>query len=106
MEEMKKLERLFQGGKISRRQFIAQASALGLAAAISPALLATPSRADATQPKKGGALRMGLGHGSTTDSLDPATQNNAMTGTLFLSLGNSLVEINADGDAVPEIAES
>jgi len=106
METMNKLERLFKQRKISRRQFIAQASALGLAGAISPALLTGRSHAATPQPQKGGVLRMGLGHGSTTDSLDPATQSNAMTGVLFLSLGNSLVEINPEGDAVPEIAES
>ncbi len=30
-------------------------------------------------PKKGGTFKMGIGHGSTTDSLDPATWENAFT---------------------------
>ncbi len=106
MQTITILEQLFKERKISRRQFISQVSALGLAAAISPALLAKSSHAGTLQPKKGGVLRMGVGHGSTTDTLDPATQSNAMTGALYLSLSNSLVEIGPNGDTVPEIAES
>lgn len=106
MSKQKNLERLLKDGKISRREFIARASALGLTAAISPMLFSIPGKANAATPKKGGVLRMGLGHGSTTDSLDPATQNNAMAGVMFLSLGNSLVEISPDGAATPELAEN
>ena len=106
MDGTRNLEELFQKGMISRRQFIAQASALGLAAAVSPALLASDSRAASQAPKKGGVLRMGVGHGNTTDTLDPATQDNAMSGVLYLSLSNCLVEIDPDGAAVPELAES
>ena len=54
MSKLKDLELLFAQGKISRREFMAQVSALGLAAAVSPALLATP--AQAATPKKGGLI--------------------------------------------------
>jgi hypothetical protein len=39
MSALKQLEGMLLKGKISRRQFLTQVSALGLAAAVSPALL-------------------------------------------------------------------
>ncbi len=57
MSELSKLTELFNQNKISRRQFITQVSALGLAAAVSPALLAGTARA--AVPKKGGRFANG-----------------------------------------------
>jgi len=54
MLKLKELEKLFTEGKITRREFMARVSALGLAAAVSPALLA--STAEAAKPKKGGRV--------------------------------------------------
>jgi peptide/nickel transport system substrate-binding protein len=42
MSKLKKLEKMLSHGKISRREFLARVSALGLAAAISPAVLPNP----------------------------------------------------------------
>ncbi len=39
MSELSKLTKLFNQNKISRRQFVAGVSALGLAVAVSPAML-------------------------------------------------------------------
>ena len=39
MSKLKELERLLTNGKITRRDFIARVSAIGLMAAVSPALL-------------------------------------------------------------------
>lgn len=104
MSEEKKLEQLLSQGKVTRREFLARASALGLSVALSPALLTLP--AHAATPKKGGILRMGIAHGSTTDSLDPATMANAFSGTLNFGLHNSIAEIDTDGSLKPELAES
>ena len=53
------------------------------------------------EPKKGGTFRMGLGHGATTDSLDPATYPDQFTGTMgWGATGNSLVELNAKGGSI------
>jgi len=104
MSKIQKFEQLLIQGKITRREFLARTSAIGLTAALSPALLTIPARAAAS--KKGGVLRMALAHGGTTDSLDPAVIVNAMTGTLRLSLCNTFVEIGPDGSLVPAIAES
>ncbi len=57
MSQLRLLERLFAKGEISRREFLARASALGLTVAMPPMLLTKP--AYASGPKKGGRLRIG-----------------------------------------------
>ncbi|MBW2408583.1 MAG: twin-arginine translocation signal domain-containing protein, partial [Deltaproteobacteria bacterium] len=49
MSKVKELEKLFTEGKLSRREFMARVSALGLMAAVSPALLS--GKAEAAAPK-------------------------------------------------------
>ena len=105
MSDLKKLERLLSQGWISRRDFMKRASALGLAASVPGAMFgAAPAHATA---KKGGKFRIGLGHGSTTDSLDPASWENAFTQFTFgYGSNNHLTEILPTGDLGPELAES
>jgi peptide/nickel transport system substrate-binding protein len=104
MPDLKQLEHLFARGEITRREFIARVSALGLMAAVSPALLATPVKA--ATPKKGGRLRLGMAGGSTTDSLDPATMTDAMAYNINWQVRNCLVEVDYKGNPSPELAES
>ena len=104
MSIQKELEDLLAKGKISRRDFLARASALGLSVALSPALLTRPTHA--ATPKKGGHLRIGLGHGSTSDSLDPATSADTYMANLLAQIRNNLINIDADGNPIPELAES
>lgn len=105
-DRMLRLEQLLRQKKISRRKFLSLCSAMGLSAALSPAILPNISMASDLKPQKGGVLRMGLSHGSTSDSLDPATQNNAMSGTMYMSMGNTFVELGPNNDLIPAIAES
>jgi len=105
MSRLQKLEQMLSEGKITRREFIAYASAVGLSVAMSPVLLPTKARADA--PKRGGRLRMGLNGGATSDTLDPGIQLAMMPQTLvYGTLANSLVEIDGSGQPQPELAES
>ena len=104
MSTLKELEKLLTQGKITRREFIARVSALGLAAAVSPALLGTP--AQAAGPKRGGRFRLGSAGGSTTDSMVPGTLSHTMPQTVNQCLRNMLVEVDYQGNAVPELAES
>ena len=61
-------------GKISRREFAKRLMGLGLIGSSAGALLSWAEReALAASPKRGGRLRAGIAHGSTTDTLDPAT---------------------------------
>ncbi len=76
MTTLDELQKIFIQGRISRRDFLSRVAALGLTAAISPALFASPARA--ATPKKGGRLRVGATGGATTDSLDPGTLASTM----------------------------
>ena len=69
MSVLEDLERLLTEGKITRREFLQRVSALGLAAAVSPALL--PARAKAATPRKGGTVRMASELHGPDDQMDP-----------------------------------
>ena len=103
MTKLKELERALARGLISRREFGKRMSALGLAAAVPGALIS--GSALAATPKKGGHFRLGLGHGSTSDSLDPATTLDTYMQTVGNGLRNNLTEVNPDNELIPELAE-
>ena len=101
MKQIEKLKNKLNSGRISRREFVRATSMLGLAAT-APAVFSTASAA----PKKGGKFTAGLGHGSTTDSLDPGTyENDFMIGSSFTRF-NFLTEIDKHGNLIGELAES
>ena len=104
MSELSSLTKMLNQNKISRRQFLTQVSALGLAAAVSPALLS--GTAQASVPKKGGRLTMGCTGGSTTDSMDTGTLTSNMNQNLNWQIRNNLVEIDHNFKPIPELAES
>jgi len=104
MPKLKELEILFSQGKITRREFMARVAALGLTAAVSPALL--PASAHGSTPKKGGRLRIGSTGAATSDSLDPATINNMYPLFINYQLRNNLVEVDHNTEPKPELAES
>ena len=104
MKDIGKLEKLFREGKISRRTFLSQVSAIGLMAALSPSLIS--SKAIAATPKRGGRFIQGLATGSTTDSLDCGTFPDNGIVNLNWQLRNNLVEIDYRGEPIPELAES
>ena len=104
MFKLNELEKLFNQGKITRREFLARASALGIGAAMLPTMLSTP--AIAASPKKGGRFRQALASGSTSDTLDPATYMDDYVFSLGWQIRNNLVEIDHKGNVIPELAES
>ncbi len=87
--------------KIDRRQVLQAggASALALGMGLAP----MPARAE---PKQGGDLKVAIGHGSTSDSLDPATYENDSTISMSHQLFNFLTEIAPDNSLAGELAES
>jgi peptide/nickel transport system substrate-binding protein len=104
MEKLKLAEKLVGRGKVSRRQFVQLALAAGFTVTTAQTMFVKAARAE---PKKGGTFRMGVGHGATTDSLDPATYPDQFTGTMgWGATGNSLTEMNAKGEIEPDLAES
>ncbi|MXY35088.1 MAG: twin-arginine translocation signal domain-containing protein, partial [Boseongicola sp. SB0664_bin_43] len=86
---------------VSRRSVLKGATALGTAALVTP--WGTPLRA---QPKRGGTLRVGMAHGSTTDAMDPGSWEADFMIFQAHTRNNYLTEIAPDGSLVPELAES
>jgi peptide/nickel transport system substrate-binding protein len=87
---------------ISRRGVLQGATALGAAGLVLPGMTG-PARAE---PKPGGTFRLGIGHGSTSDGYDPGLWDNLYAQTFAAARHNQLIEVGADGQLVPEIAES
>ncbi len=71
MDNWDQLQKAMASGRLSRREFIGRAAALGIATSLSSGILATSAFAET--PKKGGTLRLGMEGGSPSDSLDPRT---------------------------------
>ncbi len=102
MSKLTRLEQELRAGRLSRRDFLQAATVLGFGA-VAPTILSRPTFA---APNKGGKFTAGIGHGSTTDSLDPGTYENDFTiGTSFARF-NFLTEIDANDELIGELAES
>ena len=105
MTKIEELQRRLSEGRLGRRDFIKQATAMGMAAAIPSLVLLEEARAAA--PKHGGKLRQAIRGGSTSDTLfgvlggGDAHQVNSQRQLL-----NGLTEISPSLDVVPELAES
>jgi peptide/nickel transport system substrate-binding protein len=89
---------------LSRRSFFQGTAALGLVSA-SGALLTMPAHAE--EPKRGGNLRLGIGGGESSDTLDPAMATASVAFVIAHCWGDTLVESDPEtGEAVPSLAES
>jgi peptide/nickel transport system substrate-binding protein len=102
MSKLKHLKNLLTEGKITRREFMGRAVALGISLSAASSLWSTQVRA--ATPKRGGHLK--FGHGSTTDSLDPGTFENDFELTIGFLQNNNISEIDGNGKLVPELVES
>ena len=91
-------------GRTSRREFLARAVACGLTASAAASLLAKSTMA--ATPKRGGHMKLAMGHGSTSDTLDPATIENGFQWTAMFAIANALTEIAPDSSVKPALAES
>ena len=103
MNELKFYEGLLSKGRISRREFMGRAAALGVTAAVASSLASKAARAE---PKKGGTYRVGKGHGQTTDSLDPVSWENGFMLQMNHAIQDYLTEIDNTGQLAPRLADS
>lgn len=86
-------------GSSSRRDFLAQASALG-------ALSLIGGQAAAQTARRGGRLVLAAPGGGAGDSLDPRTFSSVYHGNIAYAYGNCLTEIVENNRVAPELAES
>src|SRR6516225_7898825 len=105
MTELEYWTRQIVKGRISRREFLGRAAALGVSTALATTLLSQAGVA--ASPKRGGSAKFGLAHGSTTDSGDPAAYPDTATQIPFWgTMSNSLTVVDAKGNVAPDLAES
>jgi peptide/nickel transport system substrate-binding protein len=103
-EELKYLLGLTAKRKFSRRAFLGRAATMGMSAAVANTMLAGAVRAEG--PKKGGVLRLGLGGGAGTDTLDPALAAGHVPFHLTRQFGETLVNVTPSGEIEYRLAES
>jgi len=102
--KLKAAEKAVGLGKLSRRDFMQFVMASGVTLAAAQAMFTRAARAE---PKQGGTFKAAIGHGQTTDSLDPATWSNGFTFAWGKSvMGAPLVQISQKNEVVPHVAES
>jgi peptide/nickel transport system substrate-binding protein len=90
-----------QTGRMSRREFLGRSTALGMALSVGAGLADT---AYAATPSKGGHMRLAMGHGSTSDTLDPATLTNGLQWVVAYGVANTLTELDAQSNLVGSLA--
>jgi peptide/nickel transport system substrate-binding protein len=105
MAELEYWTEQIKKGRISRREFMGRAAALGVTAAAASTLLTEAGVA--AEPKKGGNAKFGLAHGATSDTMDPAAYPDTGSQVPFWgSMSNSLTEVDAKGNITMDLAES
>ncbi len=103
-DDLAKLLDFIDAGGLSRRSFLTRSAAFGATAVIGASVLA--GQAQAQEPKKGGILKMGMGGGETTDSLDPGVSDSPVPFAVNRQWGDTIVNVAADGSLQPRLAES
>jgi peptide/nickel transport system substrate-binding protein len=101
--ELDFLSRHVVAGRLSRRDFLGRAAALGITATFANSLLAGAARAQT--PVKGGILKAGLVGGESTNSLDPASFLTQVPFLFGKCWGEYLLGTNPDGTLRHCIAE-
>ncbi|WP_151705707.1 ABC transporter substrate-binding protein [Nitrincola alkalilacustris] len=90
-------------GRLSRRDFLGRATALGLTLPFAGSMLS--GAVMAAGPQKGGILKAGMQGGESTDSLDPASWTSQVQHSFGQSWGEALTNVSPDGQLVPRLAE-
>ena len=89
--------------RTNRREFLARAAALGVAAAVSPTLL--PAGARAATPRKGGMIRMATELHGPDDQMDPIVFTSSIDYARGRATYNNLIQILDNMSLHPELAE-
>ena len=98
------LKQALSDPRVTRRDFLAFAGAMGLSTAIGSALWS--GRALAAGPKRGGHMVSGLNGANTSDSLDPGLFMDTYMISVSRAFRDSLVNVAQDNSMEPALAES
>lgn len=104
MRELDYIAKQFALGRISRREFIGRAIAVGASMPLATTLMTNVLHA--ATPRKGGEMTFAMSQGSTTDTLEPGTMANGYLWVLSYAVRGSLTEIAPGGHLVPGLFES
>lgn len=102
-KEMEFLSHSVAAGRLSRRDFLGRAAALGVTAAFADTLLVREARA--AGPQRGGTLKAGMQGGESTNSLDPASWQSQVPYKFGRQWGEQLLQTTPQGEVVPCLAE-
>ncbi len=97
------LRGMLSSGRISRREFLSQATALGMTATAASSIW---SKAAKAAPARGGHVKIGMTGGAISDSLDPSTFFDQYMFQIGYTIRNNLTEIAPDHSTRGELAES
>jgi peptide/nickel transport system substrate-binding protein len=101
--ELEYLSRRVAAGRLTRRDFLGRAAALGVAATVANSMLANAVMA--AEPVKGGTLKAGLQGGESTNVLDPALNLSQVNFSFGKCWGALLGELKPAGGLEQRIAE-
>jgi len=91
-------------GKMTRREFMGKAAALGVSAVVANSVFATAARA--ADPVRGGTIKLGSSGGESTNSHDPALTASEVPLSNIRHWGETLVEVDENGALDFRMAES
>jgi peptide/nickel transport system substrate-binding protein len=103
-DDLAKLLEFIDAAGLDRRAFLTRTAAFGATAALGATVMGRPALAQ--EPKKGGILKMGMGGGETTDSLDPGLADSPVPFAVNRQWGDTLVNVTPDGQIEPRLAEA
>ena len=91
-------------GKMTRREFMGKATALGVSAVVASNMFA--DAVYAAGPVKGGSLKAAMNGGASSDTLDPALVASEGTHSILRQWSDNLVDVSNKGEVIPRLAES
>ena len=106
VSEVKRVKAMFEAGKLNRREFLQGLLATGLTATTAATIITGSRDVRADTPKRGGLIRMAASQHGPDDTLDPLLWKETLGYTRGRVHYNSLVQLNDDFTARPELATS
>lgn len=91
-------------GKMTRREFMGKASALGVSTVMASTMFADAARA--AGPVMGGTIKIGCSGGESSNTLDPALVASEVPLNVLRHWGDTLIQVSPTGEITPRLAET